>query len=93
MAYSYQRVSIRENTNTEFWNFTTEQWAKIKSTYDDTSKRVSFEVTLSDDGLHQTWSHVWTDMDSWREYNTEFANCWLEREQYNTAHNIISVKL
>lgn len=96
MTYSYQRVSIRENTSTEFWNFTSEQLAKIKSTYDDTGKRISFTVTLSDDddgGLHQTWTHVWNSVDDWKEYNTEFAACWPERDQYNITHNIISVRL
>ena len=93
MTYSYQRISIRENVDTEFWNFTSDQLAKIKSTYDDTGKRISFTVTLTDDGLNQIWTHVWDSMGDWREYNTEFTDCWKERDQYNTANNIISIKL
>jgi hypothetical protein len=85
------RISIRESTEVPFWNFSTEQLAKIKNTYDDTGKRVSFTETLSEDGLIQTRITVWADSTAQQEYDVEFTEYWKERDAYNTDHQITSV--
>ena len=46
--YKINRVAIRQSTDVKFWDFTPEQQAEIKTKYDDTGKRVSFNVTVDE---------------------------------------------
>jgi hypothetical protein len=93
MPYEYSRVSIRQDVATEFWDFTTEQLANIKATYDDTNRRISFGKTLSEDGLTETRHHVWASVEDWDAYNTEYDECWTARDLYNSSHEIISIRV
>ena len=74
----------------DFWKFTDEQEAEIKTKYVDTGKRLSFSETYSDDQLIQTWEFEWVDAESFREYADEFISLWMDRTIYNTANDIIS---
>ena len=91
--FTVTRISTRQNTSISFWDFTPEQLDKIKSTYDDTGKRVSFTETLSENGLIQTRLTEWANLECQQEYNTEFAAFWSERDAYNSSNQIISVRL
>ena len=93
MQYEYSRISIRPNTETEFWEFTPEQLASIQATYDDTNRRVTFSQTISEDGLTETRQHVWASIEDWVEYNMVYDACWSTRDTYNAEHNIISMRV
>ena len=93
MQYEYSRVSIRPDVETEFWEFTPEQLASIKATYDDTGRRISFSQTILEDGVTEQRVHVWASMEDWDAYNTEYDACWSERDVYNELHNIVSMRI
>jgi hypothetical protein len=93
MQYEYSRISIRENLETPFWDFTTEQLAAIKSTYDDTNRRIVFNHTVSEDGLTETRHHIWASMEDWVSYTTEYDLSWTQRDVYNAENNIVSMRI
>ena len=93
MQYEYSRVTIRQDIATEFWEFTSEQLASIKATYDDTSRRLSFSQTISEDGLTELRQHVWASVEDWVAYNTEYEACWTARDAYNAANDIVSMRI
>jgi hypothetical protein len=84
------RTSIRPHISIAFWNFKQEQLDKIKSTYDDTGKRISFKISISEDGLEEIRETIWDHTHSQLEYDNEFASYWRERNQYNQAFRILS---
>lgn len=92
MLYQYSRITIRQDVDTPFWNFTPEQLANIKTKYDDSGRRVQFSISISEDGLIETRSHVWASRDDWVEYNQEYSDSWVTRDNYNTTNNIYSVR-
>jgi hypothetical protein len=84
------RWSIRPDTNIAFWSLTQEQQDKIKSTYDDTGKRLSKTTELLEDGLCQRVENIWDSGESYEEYKNEFRDTWKERDIYNQEHGILS---
>lgn len=88
--YTINRVAIRESTETAFWDFTPEQIAAIKVKYEDTGRRTSFEVTVDD--LMEVRNSVWVTKEDWEEYNTEYADCWVERDKYYADNNIVAMR-
>ena len=88
--YKINRVAIRQSTDVKFWDFTPEQQAEIKTKYDDTGKRVSFNVTV--DELVETRESVWTTQADWKIFNDEYANNWIERNKYYIDNNIIALR-
>jgi hypothetical protein len=88
--YKAWRTSIRLNTLIPFWEFRPEQLDKIKSTYDDTGKRIFFKITISKDGLQEIRETIWDSIDSQKEYSNEFLISWKDRDEYNAANRIRS---
>jgi hypothetical protein len=93
MQYEYSRVSIRQDVATEFWDFTPEQLANQKATYDDTNRRILCSMTISEDGLTETRRNIWASVEDWDAYNTEYDECWTARDLYNSSHEIISIRV
>lgn len=90
MAYSYARISKRTDPATPFWDFSKEDLERVKALYDDTGRRLSFAVTISEDGLEETRAHVWETIEDWQEYTAVFFDQWAVRDAYYAENNITS---
>ena len=88
--YIINRVALRESTETEFWDFTPDQLAAIKAKYEDTGRRISFQREIND--LTETRNSVWATRADWEEYNNEYADCWIVRDQYYADNKILATR-
>jgi hypothetical protein len=90
MTFKYKRVTVRPNTNTEFWKFSEEDLNYIKENFVDTGKRLSFIETYSDDLLTQTWEFEWVDRAAFFDYGLALSEAWEMRNEHNNINNIFT---
>jgi hypothetical protein len=91
MAIKTTRKWTRPNLDVPFYGkFREELQSYIKQKYDDTGKRLSLEISKSEDGLELTTTSVWRDSEAQDEFvlDPEIIESGLLVEQYNTSNNI-----
>jgi len=88
------RISTRPTTDVPFYSMTPEFELHLKTTYDDTGKRLGVVVTESVDGLTQTRVGTWIDGDTL--HGTLYDDACLaqltEMHAYNAVNNITLVE-
>lgn len=95
MTYSYQRISIRPNTDVEFYVPDSDYTTHFDTTYLNTGKCTTVDKTVSTDQLTLTVSLIWTDLADWTAFSQDpVVLQYIEaRNVYNDANNIISYKV
>ena len=90
--YEYNRITIRPSTDVEFYKWTEEFEEYVKANFSD--KRLSFDLTYSEDMLTETRHSVWNSFLDWIEF-CEDVTCfdtWNERDLYESDHNITAYR-
>lgn len=87
MPFKTVRTSTRPDTSIPFFKNTDEVRSYIKSTYDNTGKRLSMEITLSEDGLTETRTQVWASHAAYQEFKAD-PNIPNEAGPYTIEHGI-----
>ena len=90
MAFQVVMRKTRPNTGVNFESISSEVRAHVTTNYVDTGKRVSFNQTLSGDGLQQTSTSVYRDEASKNEVlnDSTVATEVARRDQVNTNNGI-----
>jgi len=90
--YAYQRQSVRTDKAIPFCNFTDEELAHIKATYQDTGKQVSTSVT--EDDFVQVIRTEWVDEVAYSYFNSDpvIVAFVQRRDKYNKDNNIVSIR-
>ena len=90
MAFQVVMRKTRPNTGVNFESISSDVRAYIGTNYVDTGKRVSFNQTLSGDGLQQTSTSVYRDEASKNEVlnDSTVATEVARRDQVNTNNGI-----
>ena len=90
MAFQVVMRKTRPNTGVNFESMSSDVRAYIGTNYVDTGKRVSFNQTLSGDGLQQTSTSVYRDEASKNEVlnDSTIATEVARRDQVNTNNGI-----
>ena len=90
MAFQVVMRKTRPNTGVNFESISSDVRAHVKTNYVDTGKRVSFNKTLSGDGLQQTSTSVYRDETSKNELRNDstVATEVARRDQVNTNNGI-----
>jgi hypothetical protein len=93
MAFKATRTFTRPAKSVPFFTFTPEIALYYKEKYDDTSKRISIIVKLSEDSLKQFSISTWIDEASYLEYinDSKTQTLKLEIDAYNAGSSITSV--
>lgn len=88
MAYKVIYKFVRLGSDVEFYSRPADVAEHIFQTYDEPGKRVSREMVLSEDGLSQTVTNIWSSKQAYEEMLADPA---VPRniESYCTAHNIV----
>lgn len=94
MAYKTIRTVTRPNIYVPFFLFGEEIRKYTDETYNQTGKRISFNSTLSEDGLQQINTSVWIDQATFKEFLDDpvMRSHSEQVKEYNTAFDITVTK-
>jgi len=90
MSIRVTSVSVRPNTNVDFWNYSAEDATHLQNTFVSTGKLVSKTSTLSNDGLTRTVVRTFATPEDFAEFKLDSVRTAgaSARDAYNTANGI-----
>ena len=68
MTTTTMRTWIRPNVDVPFYSFPTDLTTYVNDTYDKTGKRISLEISRSEDSLTSTTTSVWSSGEAFAEF-------------------------
>lgn len=89
MAYRSIRITVRPNTDVDFFARSSDHMDYVKETYEDTGK-TSFTISLSEDGLTKTKVKLFDNKDSYDEMMADETIIAFKalRDAYNRENSI-----
>ena len=90
MAYQTIKTTTRNATNIPFFVYNEQIHNYVSETYAITGKRISKNITLSEDGLQQIVTSVWVDEAAYNEFKNDqrVFKIGTEAALHNVEHNI-----
>lgn len=86
--YKVIRTCIRPSLEVEFFTPSDETLTALLEKYDNTGRRVSRDVDVSDDGLTLTITNIFKSEEDYNEMVAEFASHFADFDSYCKTYNI-----
>jgi len=94
MAFTATKTLTRTSRRIPWWIVPPETLQYYKTTYDDTGKRLSLEVHVSDDGLQQIAKSTWINKEAYDEFAADIKQRDISHpdwSEHNGVNNIQTV--